>query len=251
MNNRKGKSIILASSKGGVGKTILTMNLAGIYFELGKKVLLIDMDINKGTIALNLNVKGSNTIFTLTEDLLNNRFDKLSNYVIKFNDNIDIIQAPKDPRDSLKIDSRTFESIITMAKNNYDIVLIDTPCGFDKNNIILMDEADVILYVMTNDFMDIKNTKSFMSIIKETNLENVKLVLNNSRDLNLNYFSNFDIRNIIKKNIDYTISESFYIKNITKYILEGEILILNKNLTFKDKRDYKKLVNMAKELINE
>ena len=251
MSNRKGKVIVLTSSKGGVGKTVLALNLAGIYYELGKKVLIIDMDITQGTVALNLNVKGNNSLYTLTEDLLNNRFDKLSNYIIKYNDNIEIIQAPKDPRDSLKIDSRTFESVISLAKNDYDIILVDTASGFDKNNIIIMDEADKILYVMNNDFMDIKNTKSFMAIIKETNLENIKIVLNNSRDLNLNYFSNFDIRNIIKKNIDYTISDSFYIKNITKYILEGEILILNKNLTFKDKKDYKKLINMANELINE
>ena len=39
-----------------------------------------------------------------------------------------------------------------------------------------------------------------------------------------------DIRNMIKRNVDFTISKNFYIKNIDKYVLNGEILTLNKNI---------------------
>ena len=43
-------------------------------------------------------------------------------------------------------------------------------------------------------------------------------------------YSLFDIKNIIKNNIDYSISKSMYVKNIDKYILDGEILVLSKKL---------------------
>ena len=36
------------------------------------------------------------------------------------------------------------------------------------------------------------------------------------------YFTLFDMKNIIKANIDYVISEEFYVKNIDKYIMNGE-----------------------------
>ena len=42
--NNKGISILISAAKGGVGKTIMTLNLAGIYEVLEKKVLIIDFD---------------------------------------------------------------------------------------------------------------------------------------------------------------------------------------------------------------
>ena len=50
--NKKGRSIIIYSPKGGVGKTILTMNLAGIFSIKDKHVLVIDLDLFNGGISL-------------------------------------------------------------------------------------------------------------------------------------------------------------------------------------------------------
>ena len=56
MNTSLGKIVTVSSVKGGVGKTTLTTNLAGIYFLLKKKVLIIDLDLYAGGIATILNV---------------------------------------------------------------------------------------------------------------------------------------------------------------------------------------------------
>ena len=80
-------------------------------------------------------------------------------------------------------------------------------------------------------------------------LSKTKIVLNNSVLPELDYFSNYDIKNLIKQNIDYTISSNLHIKNITKYITEGKIFTLNKNLVFKDKKDLTKLTRLAEDLI--
>ena len=52
---KKAVSICITSAKGGVGKTTTTLNLAGIYEVLEKKVLIIDLDVTNGGIALSLN----------------------------------------------------------------------------------------------------------------------------------------------------------------------------------------------------
>ena len=54
--NNKGISIAVASAKGGVGKTITTLNLAGIFEMLQKKVLIVDFDLSGGGISTALNV---------------------------------------------------------------------------------------------------------------------------------------------------------------------------------------------------
>ena len=50
MNNKKGKSLCLFSAKGGVGKTTTTINLAGIFKTLEKKILIIDLNLSSGGI---------------------------------------------------------------------------------------------------------------------------------------------------------------------------------------------------------
>ena len=98
--------------------------------------------------------------------------------------------------------------------------------------------------------MDLKNTKAFMQVLDDVDyLDKVKVVLNNSARPELNYFSVYDMKNLIKHNIDYTVSSNLYIRNFTKYVVEGKIFTLNKNLIFKDKKDLNKLNNMAKDLI--
>ena len=59
------------------------------------------------------------------------------------------------------------------------------------------------------------------------------------------------VRKTINQNIDYTLDKTLYIKNITSFLIEGEIFTLNKHLTFKDKKDLYKLERLANDLLSE
>ena len=65
-----GQTVCFANNKGGVGKTTLTANLAGLYFFMKKKVLIIDLDLYAGGIATILNVDNKKDIYMLVECLL-------------------------------------------------------------------------------------------------------------------------------------------------------------------------------------
>ena len=104
---------------------------------------------------------------------------------------------------------------------------------------------------LTNDLVDLKNMKSLINIFNEADKENYKIVLNNSRDTGRDYISLFDVRNILKKNVDFTISRNFYIRNIDKYVLKGEILTLNKFINKTNGNDIKNMTKLALELISE
>ena len=121
----------------------------------------------------------------------------------------------------------------------------------DEVNLNVLDNSYMSLFMVTNDLIDLKNMKSIISIFKDTGKTNYLLCLNNSRDTGRDYLSLFDIRNIIKNNIDYTISNSFYIKNIDKYVLDGEILTLNKNINRFHGGDINRLKDIAEALIKD
>ena len=247
--NKKGKIITFTSAKGGVGKTIFLLNLAGIFSRMKQKVLIVDCDLVGGAVALDLNLNPIKNIFHISDDIFNNRYQNYTDYLTSYQDNIDIVASCKDPKQALKIDMNYIMMFLKQVKNEYDIILVDTTHGFTKENINILDKSDIILYMMTNDIMDIKNTKSYMEVMNDIEMDHIKIILNNSRDINLNYFSKYDIRSMIGRNIDYSLDRSLYIKNITSFLIEGEIFTLNKSLTFKDKNDLKKLENMARDFI--
>ena len=251
MKKNKGKIITVASTKGGIGKTITVLNLAGVYSNLGLKTLVIDLDLYGGAVATYVNSTNERTIYNLVEDLSNNRYEKIDDYVFNYNENVAIIAAPKDPRFAGKIDSKYIPLILNNAIYKYDVILIDTTHILDEVNIVTLDNSDTILYVFTNDLFDLKNTKSFMSIIKDVNYTNVYTLLNEARDPEKTYFSMYDIRNVIKRNVDFTIDKSYHIKNIDKYITDGKILILNNELNSFNRRIYKDMENIAKKLLND
>ncbi|MFA5603024.1 MAG: AAA family ATPase [Bacilli bacterium] len=245
----KGQIVTITSRKGGVGKTTMTLNLAGCFSILKKKTLIIDLDLDSGGVALSLNVNCKKNIYDLVDDLKYNRYKNFEDYIAPYNEYISTLCAPNDPREAKKIESEYITKIIEYSKYKYDVILIDTTHIINASSIIALDESDINLYIITNDPVDLKNIKSMIKIYNETGENNYRVILNESRDTGKDYFSDFDIKNIIGTNIDYSISKDFYIKDIDKYVLEGKILTLNKKIQSNYKKDIAKLMNITKNIL--
>ena len=251
MKGIKGKVICVTSSKGGIGKTIFATNLVGVYHHLNKKTLLIDMDLSSGGVNVLLNLSNTKTIYNLADDILNNRFKDANDYVYHYSEYIDILPSCKDPRQASKIDVKLIEQIITIYRNNYDVVVIDTTHVPTPYTLTSLDLADKVMFLVTDSIIDLKNSSSMLTILKEIKEDNVKVILNNSHKVEKNYFSKFDIKSVIKHNIDYILPATMYIANINKYLMDGKILVLNDHLTFKNKKDRELLINIANKMVGE
>ena len=251
MASNKGKALCISSSKGGVGKTFIVTSLAGIFAKIEKKVLIIDFDLSGGSIAVSLNTPFEKSSFNIMEDYENNRYKQFEDYVThyKLNPNIDFIAAPKDPRQATKIDSKYIEFIIDKAINKYDVVLIDTNHDLSEFNISLMDKVDQILFVLTNDLQDIKNMRNLLTVFNDIDLDYYKVLLNNSRDQNKKYFSIYDIKNIIKSNINYTLTSDLFLKNIDLYVLDGKIVTLEPKMSSVFNKDYITFMSIATDFL--
>ena len=248
---KNGKIISISSVKGGVGKTTMAINLAGIYYSMGMKVLIIDADFFSGGVSLWLDLKNKKDIYTLITSIANNMYTNFSDYVTSYNSGIDVLASPRDPRSAMKIESKFIPVVFEFARKKYDVIIVDTNHIMNETNLMILDNSYMSLFMITNDLVDLKNMKSIVSIFKDTDKTNYLVCLNNSRDTGKDYISLFDMRNIIKCNINYTISNSFYIKNIDKYVMDGEILTLNKNINRFHSSDISRLKSIANELISD
>ena len=251
MASRKGKTLCISSAKGGVGKTITTLNLAGIYELISKKVLIVDLDLYGGGIATALNKPFEKSIYTMVDDINNNRYREFRDYVEQYDEYIDVLASPKDPRQALKIDPKYVEIILDKAVFNYDVVLIDTTHDLTDFNILTLDLVDKILFLVTNDPLDLKNMRSLISIFKDLDMKNYKVILNESIFPFKDYFGIYDIKNIIKANIDYVLSKDFYIKNIDTFIMNGKIITLDKRASSVFGKDYTTLMGICTDIFKE
>lgn len=246
---QEAKLITIASVKGGTGKTTTALNLAGTYSLMEKKVLILDFDLFSGGIALALNVEIEKDIYKLAYDMSVNEYKNINDYILKYNEFIDIIPAPKDPRYASKIEKKYISSIIKKVKPKYDVIIVDTNHYLDATNLILFDKSDTILYILNNNPIDIKNLKSMITIHKDMERENYLVVLNESNTKLNDMFNNYDIKNIIKNNIDYVIPRTFYNKNINRYVLNGKIMILEKGIRTFNKKTINVFNKMAIDLL--
>lgn len=233
---KEGKIVCVTSAKGGVGKTIFSINLAGVLETLNKKVLILDLDLAGGGIALALSCEYKKDLYNIYEDLNNNKFSDIKKYITKYDNKIDFIAAPKDPRNAKKIDGRYLKFIFDNLSYLYDAIIVDTNHFLTDSTLVTLDLADNIFFMMTNDPFDVKNMKSLLSIFRELDKDNYKIILNDAIDHCKNYFSFYDLRSIIKSNIDYTLSPASYVKNIDTLVLNGKIVTLDK--VYKASRDY-------------
>ncbi len=219
----RGKVITITSMKGGVGKTISALLFAAILKKQKKKVLIIDLDLYNGDIAFGLNLNVKESIYNLCDDIANNRYKNDSqNYIVNYDEYIDVLAAPKDPRQAPKIDRKYVEMIIRKFINKYDVILIDTNHILTVNNMIAFECSDAIVNIFSNDAFDLKATKNFVSICENIGVDNLYLVLNTTINKK-QYFSIQDIDTILKRSIDFVISDNFYIKNIDREIVDGNI----------------------------
>ena len=245
---RKSKSVLITSTKGGVGKTIFTLNLAGILSTIGRKVLIIDLDLTGGGIALALNKPYNKSIYEMSEDIKNNVFSEFEDYTLKFDKYISAIACPKDPRDASKIDLRYIDIIIDQASFIYDAILIDTNHNLSPLNLFLMDKVDQTLFVVNNDPLNLKSTRSMLAILKNMQIDNYKVLLNMSNNPYKDYFSMYDVKNILQANIDYTLSSAFYVENIDQFIMAGKIVAMDEQVPRVYNKDYTSLVNIATDI---
>ncbi len=230
MGKAKGKSILLFSAKGGVGKTTTAINLAGIFALNNKRVLLIDADLTSGGIAAYLNRPFKKSSYNYIEDYTNNHFQSINDYVTSYDDKIYFLPTDKDPRNSIHVMPSHLELIVEKAVYEFDVVIIDTNHVLNECNITLMDICDETLMLISNDLLDFKNMRNIIKIFNDNEKTNYKVLLNESVNPFRKYYSIYDMKNCIKANIDYTLPSEFFIKTMPSYVSDGLIITLDNKM---------------------
>ena len=188
------RTIVVANQKGGVGKTTTAINLAASLAELGKKVLVVDMD-PQGNTTSGLGIdkeQAENTVYELmleecsVEDaIMESEYENLS--VLPSNINLAAAEIELVGAEEKEY---ILKKAIDKVKKNYDFVLIDCPPSLSMLTINAMCAADTVL----NPDLEIEGVV-FTMYDARTNLS-LQVVENVKNNLDQNIYKTIIPRNV-------------------------------------------------------
>jgi len=145
------------SPKGGVGKTTIAFNLAVAIGQLGVATALIDGSLQYGDLRTLLKVPADvPSMLDLPTDRLQE--SDLRDVLWRDPAGVDILLAPPRIEMAEMISPRDVEKTISLLRQLYGAVIIDTSASLSEVTLAFLDASDVVLSIVTYDSTTIRNT---------------------------------------------------------------------------------------------
>lgn len=175
-----GRLLCVLGPKGGTGKTLTACNLAVALALANQRVLVIDLDLQFGDVALCLGIPPEKTMYDLALSGGSLDYEKLADYVMKHDTGVEVLLAPARPDQASAITIDLLRDVLVIARSHYDFVIADTPPGFTAEVISTIDASSDLVMVGTLDSLSLKNTKLGLETLQLMDYDEskIQLVLN-------------------------------------------------------------------------
>ncbi len=172
------KYIAIASGKGGVGKTILSISIGKCLSDSGKRVLIIDADFGLSNVHLMLGI-------TPKKNLSHFFYGEASfeDTVVQVSDRFSFISSGSGIYELAKLSKDQVLNLVRrlqeLAEDNYDYVIFDTPPGIHDDTIAVVSSADFPLIITTPEPTAVADAYALIKIVnKEGQVDTFFLVVN-------------------------------------------------------------------------
>ncbi|NDV78183.1 exopolysaccharide transport family protein [Dysgonomonas sp. 511] len=177
MAQREDKIMVLVTStEPADGKTFIATNIASVYQLMGKKVIIVDLDLRRPSVSKTLEVDSTKGISNYLIGQVS-----LEDIIISHPDyGFDIIPAgtlPPNPSELIKTEKT--RQVLDYLRTVYDYVIIDcSPVGLVSDAYILSEQVDTTLFVVRRAKTNRSFFKSVISQLKYDGVDNIALVFN-------------------------------------------------------------------------
>jgi len=180
------KTLLVVSPNAGEGKSTTAANVAAVFAQQGKKVLLVDVDLRKPTVHYTFQVEntlGFTNVFTkqvkLEEAI---KPTKQGNLFV-------LSSGPIPPNPSEMLGSSAMKEFITTTQDMYDLIVFDAPPVIAvTDGVILASEVDGVLLVVRSGETEIKTIKKSKELLGNVNARLLGVVLNGMERESTSYY---------------------------------------------------------------
>jgi septum site-determining protein MinD len=184
------KTIVVFSTKGGVGKTLLATNLAvGLAKESNKKILLVDLDLQVvGDMARILDIlpkKSFIDIIPLLDQVSPREEIKTDSFISRHSSKIDFLPAVLRAAQSSHIKPEVIKKVLPVLSKDYDYIVVDAGRSFTESLVTVLNFANLIILVVTPDILSVYQTKWTLDILQYFHfpLKMIKIILNRAESM--------------------------------------------------------------------
>jgi len=181
--DKKGRVITAFGSKGGVGTTTVSVNLA-VALAMKKSafnVCLVDMNTLFGEIPLFLEMTPKFHWGEITKNI--ERLDKtfLSNIMIKHNSGVSVLPSPAYLNGHLRLTPEIMSNVLELMKEIYDYIIIDGGQVTDDTTLKIVEMSDALLLITILSLPCLANTSKIITSFEQlgyTTKDQIKIIVN-------------------------------------------------------------------------
>lgn len=172
-----GKVVAFFSPKGGSGCTTLATNLAIALQSEDTKVVLVDANIQFGTVHVFLGLKSKYTIVNLVQqgEELDEAF--LQSVLAAHPSGVKVVLGPATPEDAELVLASPLKKLLEDLTRLFNYVIVDTASVLREQELAVLDVADRILLVGTPEIPSLANVKKFFDLSEKLEYPKDKIML--------------------------------------------------------------------------
>ena len=171
-----GKAIVIASGKGGTGKTMFAANLGVTLARQGHKTVLIDLDNGLRNLDLYLGME-NNIVYDVNDVLTGVCRIRQALIKVKAFTGLSFMAASPQKSDG-EITPLHIEVLCEKLKKKYDYIIIDAPAGIDDGMVLATGGCDMAIIVVTPEYASLRNADIVKKTIEAQGIKNIAYVVN-------------------------------------------------------------------------
>jgi flagellar biosynthesis protein FlhG len=178
--NSSSKIVSVCSGKGGTGKTFFSANFAYQLSLLGKRVLLVDLDLNFSNLNILLNETSTKTISNFFE-----QSDSLEEIIVNYSKNLDLIFGDSGRSDFPRVSRELIDYLFfafQKIQSNYDLIILDSSSGADELVLQQLNKSDCVIILTSPEPTAVMDAYVTTKLLVEAGNESEKFVVINKSD---------------------------------------------------------------------
>ncbi len=173
------KALGFFGGKGGTGKTTLAIGVAAQLAKAGKRVMLLDLDLQFGDVAMALDLDTKNSIVDLVQDRGGITIENINGFAVEHSTGMSVLCAPKSSEYAEFVSPNHVEKIIDIMRPYYEYIIIDLPASFNDATITACENCEEIYLVYNNEILSLRNAKVCYCILEQLHQrEKIRFILN-------------------------------------------------------------------------
>jgi pilus assembly protein CpaE len=172
-----GKIIVVYSPRGGVGRTMVSTNLALALQTEDTPTIIVDAALQFGDVAACLNLQTRNSLIDLVDQVGELDTELVDRISVHHPSGLKVIAAPARPEQAEAVQGAQVSKVLRFLATMFHYVVIDTSSALNESTIGAIDSSDIVVLIGAPDLPTIKNLRMFFELSEALNLTPQKIVL--------------------------------------------------------------------------